>query len=247
MNADIAFSSEHEIQTAYAGDGVARAYVAKRFGNELNRLLHDRQVQAVQALIDRLGPRRVLEIAPGPGRITRCLRPRGALVCLEYNAGMIAEGRCACGPQVKWVRGNAFAMPFDGCFDLVYTFRFVRHFQREDRTRLYAELRRALAPGGYFLMDAVSERVSRPLREARPQDYPIYDKLYRSDELRTELRNAGFEVLTLQPVQKRFHWQYRSQVLLGPRANWLNRLVVRGLELLPGREGLEWIVLCRRA
>ena len=37
-----------------------------------------------------------------------------------------------------------------------------------------------------------------------------------------------------------------GQVLLGPRANWLNRLVIRALDRLPGQP-LEWVVTCRRA
>src|SRR5262249_4547749 len=132
-------------------------------------------------------------------------------------------------------------------FDLVYSFRFLRHFRRDDRNRLYAEIQRVLRPGGYFLMDAVNERVSRPLREANPEDYPIYDVLYTEEELRRELTTAGLEPVELRPVQKFYRWQYRSQVLLGPRANWLNRLVIRGLEHLPAGHGLEWIVTCRRA
>jgi hypothetical protein len=126
-------------------------------------------------------------------------------------------------------------------FDLVYSFRFIRHFQREDRNRLYAALRR------YFVMDAVNEKVSRPLRENHPSDYPIYDKLYRREELRNELFEAGLETVKMLPVQKYYRWQYRSQVLLGPRATWANRLLIRALERLPRSDGLEWIVTCRRA
>ncbi|HXG11715.1 MAG TPA: class I SAM-dependent methyltransferase, partial [Gemmataceae bacterium] len=46
----------------------------------------------------------------------------------------------------------------DQIFDLVYTFRFVRHFRRSDRERLYVQVRRVLKPGGYFVLDAVNER-----------------------------------------------------------------------------------------
>jgi SAM-dependent methyltransferase len=169
------------------------------------------------------------------------------LVCLEYNEGMIAHGQPACGKRALWVRGNGFQLPFATCFDLVYSFRFVRHFHRADRERLYGEIRRVLRPGGYFVMDAVNERLSQALRAAHPEEYPIYDKLYRLPELVDELGRAGLKPFQVQPVQKHYTWQYRSQVLLGPRANWLNRLVVRGLEALPWREGLEWIVTCRRA
>jgi hypothetical protein len=115
----------------------------------------------------------------------------------------------------------------------------VRHFRRADRERLYAEVRRVLRPEGLFVFDAANERVSRPLREANPADYPIYDKLYRPDELQEELAEAGFRLLTLTLVQRRYRWQAAAQRWLGPRAGWLNRLVIRGLESLPGRAPLE--------
>jgi ubiquinone/menaquinone biosynthesis C-methylase UbiE len=240
-------ATETEIQDAYRGEKTASGYVRARFATPLNRLLHDRQVRAVQRLMRRVRPASILEIAPGPGRITRDVRPSGKLVCLEYNEDMIAQGQAACGDRAVWVRGNAFQLPFDPRFDLVYSFRFVRHFHRADRDRLYSEIRRVLRPGGYFLMDAVNARVSRPLREANPEQYPVYDKLHDGQELREELAGAGLEPVALEPVHKFYAWQYRSQVLLGPRADWLNRLLIRALESLPAGDGLEWIVTCRRA
>ncbi|HEX8201006.1 MAG TPA: class I SAM-dependent methyltransferase [Isosphaeraceae bacterium] len=210
-------------------------------------MLHVSQVARVQRLLERIGPGRALEIAPGPGRLTRDIRPVGPLVCLEYNEGMIGQGRRSRGGQATWVRGDGLRLPLasEG-FDLVYSFRFVRHFRRPDRERIYAEIRRVLRPGGYFAMDAVNARVSRPLREAAPQEFPIYDELYRLDDLRREMDEVGLPLLETESVQKFYRWQYRSQTLLGPRADWLNRWVIRGLERMPSRDGLEWIVTCRR-
>jgi SAM-dependent methyltransferase len=242
-----ALSSENDIQSAYESPTVAEEYISRRFQNELHGLLHDRQVSAVQRVMDQTRPRRILEIAPGPGRVTRDLRPTGLLICLEYNKGMIEQGRRVCQARAEWIRGNGFSLPFGQYFDLVYSFRFVRHFHREDRERLYAQVRQILVPGGHFVFDAVNERVSRPLREAKPWEYPIYDKLYRPEDLRMELADAGLEVVTLAPVQKYLGPQAISQWLLGPRARLLNRLVIRGLEHLPRRDGLEWVVTCRRA
>lgn len=240
-------SGKSGIQEAYCGSVRAHEYVERRFTHELNRLLHDRQVDAVNALMRHARPRRVLEIAPGPGRVTKDVQPAGTLICLEYNEGMIERGRQDCGDRALWIRGDGFRLPLTQAFDLVYSFRFVRHFHREDRSRLYTEIRRVLRPGGYFVLDAVNERVSRPLREAHPAEYPIYDKLYRPDELRQELSSAGLEPIALVPVQKWYRWQSLSQVLLGPRIDRINRLVIRGLERLPRREGLEWVVTCHRA
>lgn len=236
-----------DIRRAYEAPATAAGYVERRFASELNRLLHDRQVDVINRLFQRLRPRRSLEIAAGPGRITRDVRPTGTLVCVDYNESMIQHGRPACDPNTRWVRGDGFQLPFQACFDLVFSFRFVRHFRDADRQRLYAEVRRLLVPGGTFVLDAVNDRVSAPLRRAHPEEYPIFDKCYQLPELRAELHAAGLEPIEIVPVQKYYPLQYRSQVWLGPRANWANRLIVRGLERLPWCDGLEWIVTCRRA
>ncbi len=240
-------SSEADIQNAYSGTKVAEAYVAGRFESELNRLLHRKQVGAVNKVMMEHLPTRSLEIAPGPGRVTRDVTPTGHLTCLEFNEGMIEQGKQNCLNVNEWVQGNAFELPFDEPFEFVYTYRFIRHFKQEDRNRLYDQIKNVLTPGGYLVFDAVCEQFSKPIREARPEDYPIYDKLYQHGELLKELAGAGFKVAKLIPTQKFFKWQYLSQVLVGPRANWLNRLIVNGLEALPRRDGLEWIVVCRRA
>jgi SAM-dependent methyltransferase len=140
---------------------------------------------------------------------------------------MIEQGCSACGSMPRWVRGDGFQLPFSNVFDLVYSFRFVRHFHSKDRDRLYAEIKRVLRPGGYFLMDAVNDRFSKPLRIAHPEEYPAYDKLYRPEELREELNKAGLEPVELFPVQKYFRWQYRSQTFLGPRSRWADCLGLR--------------------
>jgi ubiquinone/menaquinone biosynthesis C-methylase UbiE len=241
-------ATEAEIRSAYAGAEVAAQYIQRRFQNELHGLLHDRQRQTVQLAINRIRPQQTLEIAPGPGRLTRGIAPIGRLVCLELNEGMIAQGRMACHSSTNWVRGNAFELPFERTFDLVYSFRFIRHFRAKDRRRLYAQISKVLRPGAWLILDAVNGRVSRPMREANPAAYPIYDKLYRDEmELHDELGEAGFDVVNLTPVQRCYAAQYKAQVLLGPRSRRLCRLAIRTLERFSRSEPLEWIVTCHRA
>lgn len=240
-------SSRQEISKYYEDEKVARQYVAVRFTSELNRLLHLKQVTAVQRFIDVNAPNQILEVAPGPGRLTRDIHPGGNLVCLEYNSEMIREGKENCSNGATWVQGDAFHLPFKENFDLLYTFRFVRHFHRTDRERLYSQFLRVLKPDGGLILDAVNVKVSQPLREAHPEEYPVYDKLYRAKELFEELTGAGFHSIKLHPVLKYYRWQELSQNLIGPRVKWLNGILIKGLECLPRSEGLEWIVTCRRA
>lgn len=246
--APIPLSTETEIQSAYSGERVASSYVADRFQSELNRLLHERQVAAVNRVMSDIRPAHSLEIAPGPGRVTRDVKPAGKLTCLEFNEGMIAEGRQNCRNGAEFLQGNAFELPFEpSSFALAYTFRFIRHFHDDDRSRLYAQISRVLKPGGTLVFDAVNERQSKPFRDANPESYPVYDVLYHEAELRHELANAGFTDVRLEPIQKRYRWQYLSETLIAPRSRTLNRMIVRGLEALPAHDGLEWIVTCRRA
>ena len=244
----VTLSTEQEIQAAYSASERAKAYVNCRFSYPLMELLHERQVGAVNRIMRRWQPRRSLEVAPGPGRLTRDVAPAGELACLEFNEGMIAEGRRACGPAVQWMQGNAFELPFEQEFDFLYSFRFVRHFHRDDRRRLYEQFRGVLKPGGWLMLDAVNAAVSAPLRAAHPGDYPIYDKLYESEEeLRSEMQEAGFDVVQVDPVQRWFNLQSRVQVMIGPRSRWLCRCLIQTLESLRRGPALEWIVTCRRA
>ena len=67
MPAFTTIASEVQIQRAYENEAVAKSYIDVRFKSELNRLLHGRQVDAVQRAIDQARPERILEIAPDPG------------------------------------------------------------------------------------------------------------------------------------------------------------------------------------
>ena len=243
-----ALRSEADIQSAYSDGSDAARYIDRRFVAPVMRLLHDSQVAAVNAMLHARRPNSTLEIAPGPGRITRHVETIGALTCLEYNAAMLEQARPACRGDIRWVQGNAFELPFKQDFDCVYSFRFIRHFEQLDRSRLYGQIHGVLRPGGLFMMDAINQRVSLPLRVASPQDYTIYDKLYDGlDELRRELAAHDFELVAACPVLRWIHVQSWLQDVVGPRALWLARQLIRGIEAVPSGSPLEWVVTCRRA
>lgn len=241
------------LREAYRDEDVAARYIENRFREPLGAMLHARQVRALRAIVRAARPREVLEVAPGPARLTlevaRVLDRPGTIV--DASPAMLAHARRrldrAGAAAWRCVAGDAFALPVDGPFDLVYSFRLIRHFERPDRLRLYREIARVLRPGGLFVFDAVNAEVSEPLRAAaNPGEYEHFDALMRLPELNAELREMGFAIASLTGVQRNYTTLARAQVLIAPRSRPLARAVMEVVDRFGGAP-LEWIVTCRRA
>jgi SAM-dependent methyltransferase len=145
------------------------------------------------------------------------------------------------------VNGDAFCLPFAARFDLVYSFRLIRHFEELERQRLYRQIGAVVKPGGLLVFDVVNEVVSRPLREqAAPGDYSHYDALLTREAVRAELAAAGFSIVSLVGVQHRYPTMRRMQILVAPRSRMLARCAMEAVDRTGGQP-LEWIVVCRRA
>jgi ubiquinone/menaquinone biosynthesis C-methylase UbiE len=146
------------------------------------------------------------------------------------------------------LRSDAFVLPFRAeSFDAVYTLRFIRHFQLDDRQRLYREIRRVLRPRGVFMVDALNRDVSLPYRMKRGiESYHIYDVLYRRDELEAELQAAGFRIVALEGIIKHFGVQQRLNRLRRLRLNGLATALIASLERIPGSNPSNWMLLCEK-
>jgi SAM-dependent methyltransferase len=240
---DTPLARPDEIRHAYSRTDTAEAYIEERFRSAWGAVLHSAQTGLVNDVIRRYGVRTVLEIAPGPARLSADVSgfERGYLC--EYNDSMISVARRRLPKDSRWtiVRGDGFHVPFQpGRFDLAYTFRFIRHSELPERTALYRQIRDALAPRGLFIFDAVN------VRWRRAGDLPIHDALYSREELLQELRDHGFTPLSLTDVIKHLPLQHKIQILIGPRSRSLANLLIRGLERIPGSSPLEWVVVCQR-
>lgn len=247
------FAGHDGIRDAYRDEGVASRYIDERFREPLGALLHQRQSAALRRALDARQPCRVLEIAPGPGRLTTEVAdlPGVTGTVLDASAQMLAQ---ACrrveplaGGRWTFVHGDAFHLPFDAPFDALFVFRLVRHFGSEERLRLYREFARVLKPGGLLVFDAINETAFAELRRRNADQHMVFDATLTRDALRGELEAGGFRLDGLEGVQRRFLALYRLQVLVAPRSRWLARAAMEVLERTPGGDPLEWIVTCRRA
>src|SRR5262249_37847192 len=165
--------SKGGLQEFYDDPHVVETYLQRK-AQPLGAVLHARQVAFLNDLIGRLRPGRVLEVAPGPARLSAELRPVPLAIGMDFSPRMLAEARRrtqARGLAWRFVRGDGFALPFaTATFDLVLSARFVRRFEPAPRARLYAEIRRVLRPGGHLVLDAQNRRVAEPHRD-RPSGH----------------------------------------------------------------------------
>jgi len=248
----VMFRGSTEIRDAYRDETIARTYLDQRFSQPLGALLHARQAKALTRVVSRVEPKAILEIAPGPARLTIEIAPSfdGRAVILDASPQMLAEARRRLAPVSRrtWhaLLGDVFHLPFREEFDLVYTFRLIRHFDRDDRIRIYRQISAGLRPQGVLVFDAVNEVVSAPLRAASPAEYKHFDALLRPSGLRQELEEAGLRLESLEGVQRRYPMLKSLQILVAPRSKRLARLAMEAVERVGGGEPLEWIVTARR-
>jgi ubiquinone/menaquinone biosynthesis C-methylase UbiE len=244
------FRGAQEIRDAYRKDAVARDYIDERFTQPLGAFLHDRQVAALNRVISTYKPASVLEVAPGPARLTAELADSfaGLGTVMDASAEMLQEARRRLGRATRWraVQGDAFNLPFGEQFDLLYSFRLVRHFDTGDRAALYRQFARVLRPGGILVFDAVNEVVSSPLRERSPDDYQHFDAMFHLEALGREVESLGFKPLILEGVQHWFPIMQQIQVLVAPRSQKIARWLIEACDRMPAGEPLEWIVVCQR-
>lgn len=240
-----------ELQRYYQDRDVAGDYMRRRTSEPLNGVLHRRQVQFLNQTLAACSPHAVLEIACGPGRLTAAVSSVRMGVAIDSSREMLetAQQRMN-GAAGAWsfLRSDAFVLPFQtASFDAVYTLRFVRHFQLAERQRLYREVQRVLRPNGVFVIDALNRDVSYPYRVKRGLErYPIYDVLYRRDEVEAELDAAGFRVLRTEGMIKHFGLQRALNRLRRLKLGRVATMLIAALERVPGQHPSGWMLLCSK-
>jgi len=246
---------KERIRSLYSENKVSENYIKERFTSPIGRALHEAQVNFVRSIIIKYGLKSSLEIAAGPARLTVDIAKgnegiKGTIIDGNHNMLLLGQKRLReRGVDGLWhiVEGDTFSLPFNKNFQLIYTFRFIRHFHSEDRIKIYQQIYQHLIKGGLLVFDAVNYDVSYPLRVKDGLDnYPVYDKLYRFKELGEELKANGFEIIDYRSIQKNYLSQGFIQIWIAPRSYSLAYWLIKMIEKLNIGEPLEWIILCRK-
>ncbi|HMB71114.1 MAG TPA: class I SAM-dependent methyltransferase, partial [bacterium] len=157
----------------------------------------------------------------------------------------------AAGLEDVWdlTEGNVFDLaPLERRFDFVFTLRLIRHFDQGERRRIYEQVAGRLRPGGFFLFDVVNRPMRERIDAGREKDgLDVYDVTYADrEEIAAELRQSGFELVSLARVLNHFPLQSRLSYRLDDRFFGPVLGLIKLLDRVPSAHPLEWVALFRK-
>ena len=246
------------VAALYEDKQTANAYLEKRMQFSWQRLLHRRQVEILSSTIADRRPASVLELAPGPARVSVDVSGVSRGVMVENSEEMIRIARKRLqqrGLDAVWsvLGGSAFDLESvlgDQKFDLAYAFRFIRHFREAERAQLYRAIRERLGGDGVLVFDVVNRSVRDALNDRKPDaardELNVFDATYASDTFRSEMQQHGFRVVGFHPVIAHFRVQawlcHKGDDLLPG----IVAMLVKILEVVPSNAPLEWVAICAK-
>ncbi|MFJ6103517.1 class I SAM-dependent methyltransferase [Streptomyces sp. NPDC092359] len=177
----------------------------------------DRVLSAVADALEPLGPFTTgLDVCCGTGAGLDVLRSvcAGRIAGVDFSTGMLDRARLA-HPAATLVRADALALPFAPAFDLAVSFGAFGHFLPDAQHTLFAQVHASLRPGGVFAFPLPApprvgsraywtlwafDTAMRLRNTVRRPPFVMYYRTFRLADVRTRLRETGFEV-TLLPLE----------------------------------------------
>lgn len=160
-------NTREDLKLLYQADHIIEPYIDERFSKPLGRVQHCCQVDCVNRIIEEYNVKNVLEIACGPARLTAEIKgfEKGSAIDSSDAMLEIAINRTPKEWPWQFVKGDAFNLNFERKFNLVYSFRFIRHLKLKERNKIYDQIREALVPKGLFIFDAIRHNKPRFLKK----------------------------------------------------------------------------------
>ena len=226
-------------------------YIDTRFYRPLGKYQHEVQVRYVNTIIRKYNIKNILEIACGPARITKEIHSFVKGYAIDYSDKMLDYAKSRVNNK-HWIflKKDAFALDLNPEFELVYTFRFLRHFKRQERGKLYFNIRKVLKNSGLLIFDAICIKKPEIIQqlESKGEKDRLYDKIYKNkNELMDELSQNGFILVETIDYIKLFYIQaIISRLSYVLHHEKLGYNIIKKLDKLPFGKPLEWIVLCQK-
>lgn len=250
------------LANSYVDEKVVNDYDEKRFSSLTGLFYHDKEVELINEVLRGYGSNNsgliVLDVPIGTGRLAARLKRVQVGVGFDVSSAMLAKASSRLNSKVwRFVEGNAFNLPnyrdefkLNSKFDAIISMRFVRHFKRFERERLYKAFQSCLIDGGLFIMDAWNE----DLTEGASKTVNVG---WNENSLVNELWENGWVDVKLYPYF--FVSSLRSLKPLAASKNGVGASVVKPSKLKLkalsvadsllaglGARPFSWLVVCRK-
>ena len=174
---------------------VAERYENERYGNIQRSLSHYLDCDAIDTFLKNYFGNKdtlLLDMACGTARLTRAVNTAGRkIISVDYSDHMLLEAKKKLGAYFLLfnpVRCDGFSLPFKPeTFDAVFTTRFIRHYKKPERIKIYAQLNRVLKKNGILIFDVLNKDMDRDAYKR-----PMHDQTYSLEGISGELRENGF-------------------------------------------------------
>ncbi len=169
----------------------------------LNRLISDKRWRAIR---DNLAPEsRILDAGCGLGQWVHFLYSRGySPIGLDYAQPLIDAVREVY-PEQEWVQGSVQELPFeDHSLDGIISWGVIEHDESGPKAAL-EEFHRVLRPSGVVVLTVpINSPAMRANSPDKGPDTQFYQYFFAPDELKNELENVGFEVMSVEPSERHY-------------------------------------------
>lgn len=191
---------QDEIKRYYSQFEVAEHYNDDRFMTYPENCFDIWERCTIQTLIERKAKGNqleILDIAPGDGRILQEDIKYGNCVGMDASEAMLnlVRERFADSERLKTVEGDYFTDEIEQSFDIITTFRYIRHFTYLDRQKLYRKIRSNLKQDGVLIFDVPNIKYECEQRAINGWGhFNIYDMFWSKEGITSELQQNGFRV-----------------------------------------------------
>ncbi len=256
-----------DIQNIYRDKELVKNYEKVRFSTLLGKLVDKREKALIKKIVEKKKPGMILEIACGTGRITSILRGfRGIAIDSSSEMIKVAE-RTVNSMNWSFQEGNATELGFKEKFDIVVSFRLLRHLGLDEQKKVFLESKKALKKDGLLIFDALNcdrgviakgmERLfllGRFLKAFFKMErvVTVYDFYYRYPKLKQVLEECGFELAETHPVANRYWYLFlvhslQKLIYFDLSKNTVKRSIETDKAKASCLKGnLQWLIVARK-
>lgn len=244
-------NNKKNVEEYYMSKEEADKYVSNRFKFPIYIIEHENQVKFVKKAISEYNVCTVLEMGCGPGRVTKDIVNIKKGLAIDSSEPMLNIAKSLKLSKWSFKKIDVFKFKSIQKYDLVLTFRFIFHFNKCDREKIYSIIHKSLKRNGLLIFEARNKSVAGKIKSTvkfflGEKKYKVYQKLYGYSELAAELEQNGFKII--ESDSNICHFWLETLISKVFYYMGLKQTSIKIIRLIEKKcaEPLSWTVLCMK-